>query len=203
MFFKNLFLPRGLCCSPFPISSNLCPLEQSKQLTLLTHETFAPATTAAAVAALPRQTHTTLLRRASSQPWGVPGRARSTFCDGPGPTPPRRATNRPGVPGRARSILTRIMPGFVTAVGGVRPGPVGLTDPSSVTDRRNEFIYMIHVITCNCFCYILSIALTLRSIWKLSLSKYMGTPWLWIWIRGVIIDPPPFALHPLMLFGGC
>jgi len=53
-------------------------LEQSKQLTLLTRETSAPAT-----AALPRQTHTTLLRRALSQPWGVPGQAQSAFCDGP------------------------------------------------------------------------------------------------------------------------
>jgi hypothetical protein len=47
----------------------------------LTHET-------STAAALPRQTHTTLLRRALSQPWGVRGRARSTFCDGPGPAPP-------------------------------------------------------------------------------------------------------------------
>jgi hypothetical protein len=53
------------CCSPFPVPNNLCPVEQSKQLTLLTHETSAPATTA-----LPRQTHTTVLRRAPSQPWG-------------------------------------------------------------------------------------------------------------------------------------
>jgi hypothetical protein len=55
---------------------------------------------------------------------------------------------------------------------------------------------IIHVITCNCFCYMLSIALALESIWKLSLSKYMGTPWLWIWISGMIIDiPPPSPLN--------
>jgi hypothetical protein len=51
--------------------------------------------------------------------------------------------------------------------------------------------------TCNCFCCMLSIALALESIWQLSLSKYMGTPWLWIWIRGVIIDFPPAPLPAL------
>ncbi len=50
---------------------------------------------------------------------------------------------------------------------------------------------IIHVITCNCFCYMLSIALALESIWKLYLSKYMGTPWLWMDKGSDHWSPPP------------
>jgi len=98
-----------------------------------------------------------------------PGRPSMTD---PARHPPRRATDRPGVPGRARSIRTRVMPGFVTAVGGVGPGPVGLLwrtrpgtphgewltgrecrarpvrrpDGLKLRHRRSEFIYMIWLV---------------------------------------------------------
>jgi len=73
----------------------------------------------------PRQTQTTLLRRAPSQPWGVPGQAQLAFYDGPSPAPPTAGL-----------------------VGGVQecragPGRPSVTDPSSVTDGCSEFIYMM------------------------------------------------------------
>jgi len=57
---------------------------------------------------------------------GVPDRARSTFCDGPNPAPP----------------TTDDWP-----TGNAGPHPVGLTNPSSVTNRHNEFIYMMLIVT--------------------------------------------------------
>jgi len=98
--------------------------------------------------------------------WAGPGRP---YVTNPVRHPPRWMTNRPGVPGRARSVRTRVTLGSVTAVGvpgwarsafcdgpgptppttndwpagSAEPGPVGLTNPSSVTDRRSEFIYKI------------------------------------------------------------
>jgi hypothetical protein len=88
-----------------------------------------------ATAALPRQTHTTVLRRAPSQPWGVPGWAWSAFCDEPGPTPCTVVSvgGNPGVQG-ARPVFRECRAG---------PGRPFVTDPSSVTDRRSEFIYKI------------------------------------------------------------
>ncbi len=67
--------------------------------------------------------HTIVLRRAPSQPWGVPGWARSAFCDEPSPTP-RTAGSIGGNPGVREC-----------QAGAGRPS---VMDPSSVTDERSE-----------------------------------------------------------------
>jgi len=117
--FLNSFSPQGSVLFTIPSSKQPLP-SGAKQATYTTHSwDFRPCHRRP-----PRQTHTTLLRQALSQPWGVPGRARSAFCDGPGSAPPT-AGDWPA--------------------GSAEPGPVGLMDPSSVTDRRSEFMYMIEL----------------------------------------------------------
>jgi hypothetical protein len=106
LFFLIFFLPRGPCCSPFPVPSNLCPLDQSKQLTLLTHETSPRHRRPP-----PSNTHNSL----------TPGSVTAVGSDGPGPV-----DGNPGV----RECRTG-------------PGRPSVMDPSSVTDGRSEFIYMI------------------------------------------------------------
>jgi len=84
--FLNSLSPQGFVLFTVPSSKQLLS-SGAKQATYTIHsETFALTTVA-----FPRQTHTIFLRRAPSQPWGVPGWAQSTFYDEPNPAPPRQA----------------------------------------------------------------------------------------------------------------
>jgi hypothetical protein len=113
-FLKFSFSPsvRAVHRSQFQATSALCSKASNLHYSLMRLPPPPPSPSPAK--------HTTVLRRAPSQPWGVSGRARSAFCDGPSPAPPTA--------------------GPVGGTPGVRecragPGRPFVMDPSSVTDR--------------------------------------------------------------------
>jgi hypothetical protein len=84
-------------------------------------------------------------RRAQSQPWRVPSQARLAFCDGPSPAPPTVGDWPAESAGPDLVDAYKSYAELRHSRGGcqARPGRPSVTNLSSVTDRRSEFIYKI------------------------------------------------------------